>query len=131
MTAVLLSKSFDVTFLDVLLQRVVRATMVTTSIVSVKFFTYLFMGSASMSDVPMYCLGIVSAYIGLNIGNALAQRLNQQVRSCLFPLEIPHPRTESTVGSVLSIQTAPRQPGPALQVGPAQFYAGQFYAGNL
>ncbi len=103
LTSVLLSKSFDETFLDVLLQRVVRATMVTTSIVSVKFFTYLFMGSANMSDVPMYCLGIVSAYIGLNIGNALAQRLNQQVRSCLFPLEIPHPRTESTVGSVLSI----------------------------
>lgn len=58
--------------------------MVTTSIVSIKFFTYLFMGSAHTSDIPMYCLGIVSAYIGLNIGNALAKRMNQQARTPLY-----------------------------------------------
>ena len=71
-----------------LVQRVVRATMTTTSIVSVKFFTYLFMGSAQFSDVPLYCLAIVSAYIGLNIGNAAAKRMNQEVGAfcfcCLF-----------------------------------------------
>ncbi len=62
--------------------------MTTTSIVSVKFFTYLFMGSAQMSDVPLYCLAIISAYIGLNIGNAAAKRMNQQVCFYLFPLGI-------------------------------------------
>ncbi|BDA49843.1 hypothetical protein COCOBI_14-4630 [Coccomyxa sp. Obi] len=62
-------------------KRVVRATMTTTSIVSVKFFTYLFMGSAQLSDVPLYCVAIISAYIGLNIGNAAAKRMNQQAFS--------------------------------------------------
>lgn len=64
-----------------LLQQVVRATMTTTSIFSIKFFTYLFMGCASWSDVPLYCLAIVCAYVGLNVGNAAAKRMNQKVFS--------------------------------------------------
>ena len=62
-------------------QEVVRATTTTTSIFSVKFMTYLLLGAGSLSDLPLYGVAIVAALIGLNIGNAIAQRLNQKVFS--------------------------------------------------
>ena len=55
-----------------------RATTTMTSIFSVKFFTYLLMGAGSLADLPFYGVAIVAALIGLNIGNALAQRLDQR-----------------------------------------------------
>jgi uncharacterized membrane protein YfcA len=45
---------------------------------SVKFFTYLLMGAGSAHDLPLYGVAIGAALIGLNIGNGLAQRLDQK-----------------------------------------------------
>ena len=59
-------------------QEVVRGCTTVTSMFSVKFLTYFFMGAGSVADLPLYAVAICAAYVGLVIGNALAQRLNQK-----------------------------------------------------
>jgi uncharacterized membrane protein YfcA len=62
-------------------QEIVRATSTTTSIVSVKLLTYLFMGAGHTSDFPLYGVAIVCALIGLNVGNAITKVLDQRAFS--------------------------------------------------
>lgn len=59
-------------------QEVVRATTTVTNIFSVKLLTYLALGAGSLHDLPLYGVAIVAALIGLNVGNALAARLDQR-----------------------------------------------------
>jgi uncharacterized membrane protein YfcA len=62
-------------------QDIVRATSTTTSIVSVKLFTYLFMGAGSWSNLPLYGVAFVCALVGLNVGNAITKCLDQKAFS--------------------------------------------------
>ena len=67
-------------------QAVVRATSTTTSLVSIKFLTYLFMGAGSWDDLPLYIVAITCSVTGLQ-----ARRL-----VCVWPL-LPPQRALCTV----------------------------------
>ena len=42
-----------------------RATSTTTSLVSIKFLTFLFMGAGSWDDLPLYIVAITCSVTGL------------------------------------------------------------------